>query len=128
MKEPDNDRQKLFFTLLISLKGNVRSALSEMGDNAYSLPRAYELMRVYGDYVRDLVGNKLTLDAIKASYIIEDAMVENGQNPNMKLNMDAALQVLDRVGVTKQDRVKIEAEAGTNIFVLPAKLVAKDDS
>ena len=128
MKEPDNDRQKLFFTLLISLKGNVKSALSEMGDKAYSLPRAYELMRVYGDYVRDLVGNKLTLDAIKASYIIEDAMVENGQNPNMKLNMDAALQVLDRVGVTKQDRVKIEAEAGTNIFVLPAKLVAKDDS
>lgn len=125
MKEP-NDRQKLFFDLLIDCKGNVRQALLEMGNEAYSFPRAYDLMNVYGEYIRELVGNKLTLDAIKASYVLEDTMSEDGANPAAKINLDAALQILDRAGLSKQERLKIEAEAGTNIFILPPKAKEED--
>lgn len=121
VKQPENEKQKKFFNLLIKNEGKVVQTLEAMGDDKYDKVYAYHLCQKYKEYVLDLTESRLLLDAIRAASVIANTMSENGENPAAGLNMAAAKEVLDRVGLTKQERIKIETNMPNAIFLLPSK-------
>lgn len=127
-KQPENEKQKQFFKLLIKNKGKVPVTLEAMGDEAYDYAYAYHLCQKYREYVLDLAESHLLLEAIHAASVIVDTMSEDGANPAAGLNLTAAKEVLDRIGLAKQERIKMEVDMPNAIFFLPAKDKKDEDT
>ena len=49
------------------------------------------------------------------------ALDEDGKTPGVNIRMEAAKQILDRVGLVKKEKIDINAQVAHGIFVLPAK-------
>ena len=50
-----------------------------------------------------------------------DALDEDGKTPGVNIRMEAAKQILDRVGLVKKDKIDINAQVAHGIFILPPK-------
>jgi len=48
-------------------------------------------------------------------------MDEDGTTPHANIRMEAAKQVLDRIGIAKKEKVDINVRAMHGLFILPAK-------
>ena len=66
----------------------------------------------------------MALHSGKAVQGIIDALDEDGKTPGVNIRMEAAKQILDRIGLVKKDKIDINAQIAHGIFILPAK----DDS
>ena len=117
IKQPQNEQQKEFLDLII--RGASVPHAAEEAD--YTLNYAYNLASKYKDYVLDGVQGLMYLSAVKAGNVVVGSMDSDGSVPDGKLRLDAAKDVLDRVGLSKQDRVKLEVEGQQKVFILPAK-------
>ena len=49
------------------------------------------------------------------------ALDADGTIPQANIRMEAAKQILDRVGIAKKEKIDIEAKIQHGIFILPAK-------
>ena len=49
------------------------------------------------------------------------ALDEDGSTPGVNIRMEAAKQILDRVGVSKKERIDMNVKQATGIFILPPK-------
>jgi hypothetical protein len=103
---------------LIANGGNITAAAeaAEMGR-----PNAGNVVQRYKDYILDKVEGELLLTSIKAARVMGDTLTDDGSTPGGKLRLDAAQQVLDRIGVSKRERVDIKVEATNGLFILPRK-------
>ena len=63
-----------------------------------------------GRYIAD---DKSTVDVNEA--------YEDGKTPGVNIRMEAAKQILDRVGLVKKDKIDINAQVAHGIFILPPK-------
>ena len=63
----------------------------------------------------------LALHSAKAVKGLVDALDEDGKTPGVNIRMEAAKQILDRVGLVKKDKIDITAQVAHGIFILPAK-------
>jgi len=50
-----------------------------------------------------------------------NALDEDGSTPGVNIRMEAAKQILDRVGVSKKERIDMNVKQATGIFILPPK-------
>ena len=50
-----------------------------------------------------------------------DMLDEDGTTPHANIRMEAAKQILDRIGIVKKDQIDINMKAMHGIFILPAK-------
>ena len=50
-----------------------------------------------------------------------NAIDDDGSIPGANIRMEAAKQILDRVGIIKSEKIDINAKVAHGIFVLPAK-------
>jgi hypothetical protein len=125
MKKPTNEKQIEFFDRLIDNKGNVAQAAETVG---YERSYAHVLARKYKEYLLERVESVLALEGIRAANVVVNAMHEDGTVPNANIRLAAAQQVLDRIGVSKQERMSVDVSAGQGIFVLPKKDVDIGDS
>jgi hypothetical protein len=57
----------------------------------------------------------------KAALGISRALTDDGSIPGANIRMEAAKQILDRVGLVKKEKIDINAKVAHGIFVLPAK-------
>ena len=48
-------------------------------------------------------------------------MDEDGTTPHANIRMEAAKQVLDRIGIAKKEKVDINVRAMHGLFILPSK-------
>ena len=46
---------------------------------------------------------------------------EDGTTPHANIRMEAAKQILDRIGIVKKEHIDVNVKALHGIFVLPAK-------
>ena len=46
---------------------------------------------------------------------------DDGSMPGASIRMEAAKQILDRVGIIKREKIDIDAKIAHGIFILPAK-------
>ena len=63
----------------------------------------------------------LALNSAKAVKGLVDALDEDGKTPGVNIRMEAAKQILDRVGLVKKDKIDITGQVAHGIFILPAK-------
>ena len=50
-----------------------------------------------------------------------NALDEDGMTPAANIRMEAAKQILDRVGIVKKEKIDINAKVAHGIFILPPK-------
>jgi hypothetical protein len=50
-----------------------------------------------------------------------DALDEDGKTPGANIRIEAAKQILDRVGLAKREKLDINAKVAHGIFILPPK-------
>ena len=55
-----------------------------------------------------------------------DMLDEDGTTPHANIRMEAAKQILDRIGIVKKDQIDINMKAMHGIFILPAKEEPKE--
>ena len=61
----------------------------------------------------------LSMPALSEDLI--NALDEDGLTPAANIRMEAAKQILDRVGIVKREKVDINAQVAHGIFILPPK-------
>ena len=50
-----------------------------------------------------------------------DMLEEDGSTPHAAIRLEAAKQILDRIGIAKKEKIDISMKAIHGLFVLPAK-------
>jgi transposase len=116
-KQPSNETQKKFLDLVISGM-TIRVAAEEVD---YSVSYGYSLGTQFKEYILDGVQGLIYLSAVKAGNVVVSTMDADGKQPDGKLRLDAAKDVLDRAGLARQERLKLEIEEHQGVFILPAK-------
>jgi hypothetical protein len=122
--EPTTDAQKTFFRVLIESGGNISQAVEAAG---ISRQWAYELCRQYREYLNYRVEGVLSINGIRAATTLTEALDASGVDPGQKFKLEAAKDILDRIGVTKRQEMRVEVDGPTGIFFLPAKENVRDD-
>ena len=115
-------QQKTFINVLFGeAQGNPKKA----GEIAGYAPSSYpNIIKALKDEIIERAEYSLALHAAKAVKGLVDALDEDGKTPGVNIRMEAAKQILDRVGLVKKEKIDINAQVAHGIFVLPAKDIA----
>jgi len=54
-----------------------------------------------------------------------DMLDEDGATPHASIRMEAAKQILDRIGIAKKEKIDVNVKAMHGLFILPSKDVIK---
>jgi len=112
-------QQKTFINVLFGeAHGNPKKA----GEIAGYAPSSYPMViKALKDEIIERAEYSLALHSAKAVKGLVDALDEDGKTPGVNIRMEAAKQILDRVGLVKKEKIDINAKVAHGIFVLPAK-------
>ena len=112
-------QQKIFINALFGeAEGNPKKA----GEIAEYAPSSYpKVVKALKDEILERAEYSLALHSAKAVKGLVDALDEDGKTPGVNIRMEAAKQILDRVGLVKKDKIDITGQVAHGIFILPAK-------
>ena len=112
-------QQKIFIN---SLFGEAQGNPKKAGELAGYAPSSYPMViKALKDEIIERAEYSLALHSAKAVKGLVDALDEDGKTPGVNIRMEAAKQILDRVGLVKKEKIDINAKVAHGIFVLPAK-------
>ena len=98
--------------------GNPKKA----GEIAGYAPSSYpKVVKALKEEILERAEYSLALNSAKAVKGLVDALDEDGKTPGVNIRMEAAKQILDRVGLVKKDKIDITGQVAHGIFILPAK-------
>jgi|TARA_R100000656_G_scaffold32873_1_gene28334 hypothetical protein len=113
------DQQKSFLTALFgNAKGNPKKAGEMAGYSEHSYPK---VIRALKDEIIQRAEEVMASYSPKATMGLVNALDEDGSTPNASIRVEAAKQILDRVGLTKKEKVDINVKSVSGIFILPPK-------
>jgi|TARA_Y100000296_G_scaffold31953_1_gene37041 hypothetical protein len=113
------DQQKSFLTALFGdAKGNPKKAGEIAGYSEHSYPK---VIRALKDEIIQRAEEVMASYSPKATMGLVNALEEDGSTPNASIRVEAAKQILDRVGLTKKEKVDINVKSVSGIFILPPK-------
>ena len=113
------ERQEKFLDALFGeAKGNPKIAGEIAGYSEHSYPK---VLRNLKSQVVERAENYLAVHSAKAATKMVDMLDEDGTTPHANIRMEAAKQILDRIGIVKKDQLDINMKAMHGIFILPAK-------
>ena len=113
------DQQKSFLTALFGdAKGNPKKAGEIAGYSEHSYPK---VIRALKDEIIQRAEEVMASYSPKATMGLVNALEEDGSTPNASIRVEAAKQILDRVGLTKKEKVDIIVTSVSGIFILPPK-------
>ena len=112
-------QQKTFISFLFGkAQGNPKKA----GELAGYAPSSYpKVVKALKDEIVSQAEYSLALHSAKAVKGLVDALDEDGMTPAANIRMEAAKQILDRVGLVKKEKIDINAQVAHGIFILPPK-------
>ena len=70
--------------------------------------------------------NYLATHSAKAATKMVDMLDEDGTTPHASIRMEAAKQILDRIGIVKKEQMDINMKAMHGLFILPPKEEPKE--
>ena len=112
-------QQKTFIDFLFGeAQGNPKRAAELAGYASTSYPNVVKSLK--NDIV-EKAENVLAIHSPKAVMGLVNALDEDGLTPASNIRMEAAKQILDRVGIVKREKVDINAQVAHGIFILPPK-------
>ena len=121
------DSQEKFLDVLFGeAKGNLKRAGELAGYSDHSYPK---IVRNLKQEILSRAENYLATHSAKAATKMVDMLDEDGTTPHANIRLEAAKQILDRIGITKKEQIDINMKAVHGIFILPAKdkLNGKDE-
>jgi hypothetical protein len=113
------EQETKFIEALILNGGNLGAAAESAG---YARNYGYALRSRLSKHIIDATKDYFAVHAIKAANRVIESI--DNQMPNA-VNLNAALALLDRVGISKKDLDSSET-IKANVFILPAKDNEKD--
>jgi len=118
VKELTEQQQSFINALFGEAQGNPKKA----GEIAGYAPSSYpKVVKALKDEILERAEYSLALNSAKAVKGLVDALDEDGKTPGVNIRMEAAKQILDRVGLVKKDKIDINAQVAHGIFILPPK-------
>ena len=112
------EKQQKFLDCLIETKGNPKEAAELAG---YSTGSHYQVIKALKDEIIDLATDVLAHSAPEAAFKLVDIMKTDRPIPQIGNKLQAAQTILDRVGVTKKERLEVNHTSTGGVFILPAK-------
>ena len=113
------DSQEKFLDVLFGeAKGNLKKAGELAGYSEHSYPKVVRNLK------QDIISraeNYLATHSAKAATKLVGMLYEDGTTPHANIRLEAAKQILDRIGIAKKDQLDINMKALHGIFILPAK-------
>ena len=111
-------QEKFLDALFGEARGNPRRAGELAGYSEHSYPK---LLRSLKTEIVSRAENYLAVHSAKAATKIVEMLDEDGTTPHANIRMEAAKQILDRIGIVKKEHIDVNVKALHGIFVLPAK-------
>ena len=113
------EKQKLFLSALFGeANGEPRTAAEIAGYAPTSYPKVVQGLK---DQIIERAEMVLAAHSPKAAISMANAIDDDGSIPGANIRMEAAKQVLDRVGLVKKEKIDINAKVAHGIFILPPK-------
>jgi hypothetical protein len=113
------EKQKIFLSALFGeANGEPRAAAEIAGYAPTSYPKVVQGLK---DQIIERAETVLAAHSPKAALSIANAIDDDGSIPGASIRMEAAKQILDRVGLVKREKIDINAKVAHGIFILPAK-------
>ena len=109
-------------TFLTALFGEAEGSPKKAGEIAGYAQNSYpKVVKALKEEILERAEYSLALNSAKAVKGLVDALDEDGKTPGVNIRMEAAKQILDRVGLVKKDKIDITGQVAHGIFILPAK-------
>ena len=111
------EKQQDFLNNLIETKGNLKLS-AELAGYAGN---HYQVIKSLRQEIVDLASNILAREAPTAAFKIIEVLKSDKPVPQANYKLQAAQTILDRVGVSKTDRIDVNHNTSGGIFILPEK-------
>ena len=111
------EKQQKFLDCLIETNGNPKEAAEMAGYSG----NHYQIVKALKDEIIDLATDVLANSAPEAAFKLVDIMKTDRPIPQIGNKLQAAQSILDRVGVTKKERLEVNHNNTGGVFILPAK-------
>jgi len=111
------DKQQKFLDCLVEHNGNAKLAAKEAGYSG----NHYQVVKALKNEILDLTTDILANSAPEAAVRLVDIMRTDKPIPQITNKLQAAQTILDRVGVTKTERIEVDHKTSGGVFILPAK-------
>ena len=113
-----NSQEKFLDVLFGEARGDPRKAGELAGYSDHSYPK---VLRNLKSEIVSRAENYLAAHSAKAATKMVDMLDEDGTTPHANIRLEAAKQILDRIGIIKKEQIDINMKAMHGIFILPAK-------
>ena len=120
-----NTQEKFLDVLFGEARGNPRKAGELAGYSEHSYPK---VVRNLKQEIISRAENYLATHSAKAATKMVDMLDEDGTTPHASIRMEAAKQILDRIGIVRKDQIDINMKSLHGIFILPAKDEPKEST
>ncbi len=111
-------QQTFLSTLATSAKGDINKALDIAG---YKETSYYNVINSLKEEIVDVATKILAKSAPQASQKLVEILNSDDPIPQVNAKLQAAQTLLDRVGVSKRDKLDVTHSASSGIFLLPEK-------
>ena len=122
-KSLTNTQEKFLDALFGEARGNPRKAGELAGYSDHSYPK---VVRNLKQEIISRAENYLATHSAKAATKMVDMLDEDGTTPHASIRMEAAKQILDRIGIVKKEQMDINMKAMHGLFILPPKEEPKE--
>ena len=113
------EQQTAFLNALFGDAHGIPKKAGEIaGYSEHSYPK---VLRALKDEIIQRAEEVLASYSPKATMGLVRALDEDGQTPAASIRVEAAKQILDRVGLTKKEKVDVNVKSISGIFILPPK-------
>jgi len=117
-KSLTNSQENFLEALFGEAQGNPKRAGELAGYSEHSYPK---VLRSLKTEIVSRAENYLATHSAKAATKMVEMLEEDGTTPHANIRMEAAKQILDRIGIVKKEQIDVNMKAMHGIFVLPAK-------
>ena len=112
-------KQQLFLDILFAeAEGDPQEAMKLAG---YIATNFHDLLASLHDEIIKKAEQFIAFHAPAAAMGLTGILLGKDDKPNTNARMEAARQILDRAGIVKKDKMDINIDSKTGIFVFPMK-------
>ena len=87
----------------------------------YSVNSYPKVLKSLKEEIIERAEQQLAVHSPKATMGLINALDEDGKTPGANIRIEAAKQILDRVGLARKEKLDINAKVAHGIFILPPK-------
>mgnify|MGYP003152014796 CR=1 FL=1 len=113
------EKQESFLENLLETKGDLKLAAELAGYSG----NHYQIIQSLKQEIVDLASDVLAREAPSAAFKLIELMSTEHSVPQANIKVQAAQTILDRVGVTKKERIDVNHNVTGGIFILPEKQI-----